>query len=56
MHKLHQVAAWYLDAMQSKIRGSHLSPKVTNNCLNVRDQVEVIEKTKNSPLPFHAGL
>ena len=56
MHKLHEVAAWYLDAMRSKIRGSHLSPRVTNNCLNVRDQVEVIQKTKNSPLPFHAGL
>ena len=37
--------------MLLKIRGNHLTSKVANKCLNVLEQVEMVERNKNGPLP-----
>ena len=55
--KSRQVAVWLIQAVvQLKIRGSHLTCKVANKCLNVREGVEVEKRNKNGPLPFPAVL
>ena len=38
--------------MRLKIRDSHLTCKVANKCLNVRERVEVLEWNKRCPPPF----
>ena len=38
--------------MGLKICGSHLRYKVVNKCLYDHEQVEVVEKNKDVPLPF----
>ena len=35
--------------MQLKIRGSHLTWKVANKCLNVRGWLELVERNKDVP-------
>lgn len=40
--------------MQLKICGSHFTCKVADNCLNVCEQVVVVERNKDSPLPSPA--
>lgn len=32
------------------MRGSHLTSKVTNECLNFRERMEVVERNKDGPL------
>ena len=41
------VAVWWLKAVWLKIRGSHLTSKVTNKCLNVRQRAEVVERNED---------
>ena len=36
--------------MRLKTRGSYLTCKVSNKCLNVRERVEVIDRHKNDTL------
>ena len=40
--------------MRLKICDSHLTCKVANKCLNVRERVEVVEWKKDSPHPSPA--
>ena len=42
--------------VRSKIRGSHLTCKVANRCLNVRERLEVVGWKKDGPLPSFAVL
>ena len=41
--------------MQLKI-GSHLGRKTVNKCLNVREQVEMVETNQDGPFPSPAVL
>ena len=51
--KSHRVAVWQTQALQLKIRDSHLTCKVANKCVNVRERVEVVEWNKRlSPPPL----
>ena len=40
--------------MRLKICGCHITYKVSNECLNVCEQVEMVEEQKTYPLPFLA--
>ena len=40
--------------MRLKIRGNQLTGKVTNKCLNVREQVRMVESGKDVSLPSSA--
>ena len=42
--------------MLLEIRGSHLTCKVANKCLNVCERAEIVERNKYSPLPFATVL
>ena len=42
--------------MQLEIYDIHLTCKVENKCLNVRERVEVIEWDKDGPLPSPIAL
>ena len=42
----------YLQAMQLKIRSSHLTCKFAKQCLNLLERVEVVEKNKEWYPPF----
>ena len=42
--KSHRAAVWQIQAVHLKICDSHLTCKVANKCLHVREEVEVIEK------------
>ena len=48
--KSHRIRAWELQVMQLEFRGSHLTGKVANKCLNVHERVEVGERDKGGPL------
>ena len=50
--KSHRVAVWQTQALQLKIRDSHLTCKVANKCVNVREQVGVVNGMKKGPLPL----
>ena len=54
--KSHQVEVWWLQTLCLKICGSHFTCKVANNCLNVLEMGQVVEKNKDGPLPFPAFL
>ena len=43
---------WQIQALQLKICDSHLTCKIANKCLNVREQVEVVEWNKKWSPPF----
>ena len=44
-----------MQVVQLKICDSHVTPKVANKCLNVRERVEVVEwNKKNNPMPSPA--
>ena len=42
--------------MWLKMPGSHTACKVANECLNLHEQVEVVERNKDDPLPSPAVL
>ena len=42
--------------MRLKMQGSQLTCKVANKSQNVHEQVEVVERKKDCPLPFPAVL
>ena len=50
--KSRRVAVWQLQTMRVKIRDSHLTCKIANKYLNVREGMEVVESNKNVP-PFY---
>ena len=54
--KFHRVADWLLHTMRLQKRGSHLTCKVANKCLNVRERVEVVDRNKDAALPSPAVL
>ena len=50
--KSHGVVVWWIQAVQLKICDSHLTRKVANKCLNVRERVEVVVWNKRRSPPF----
>lgn len=53
MNKSHLVTAvWKLHTLRLKIRVSHRGSETTNKCLDVREQVDVKERKKDSSLPY----
>ena len=54
--KSHQMPVSQLQAIRIKILGSHLTCKVANKCLNIREQEEVGEINKDGPLASHVVL
>ena len=44
--KSHRVAVWWIQTVRLKICDSHLTCKVANKCLNVREWVEKVEWNK----------
>ena len=50
--KSQRVAVWKIQAVRLKICDSHLSCKVANKCLDVREWVEVVEWNKRWSSPF----
>ena len=47
--KSHRVAVWQIQALRLKICDSHLTCKAANKCLNVLEQVGVVEWNKMVP-------
>lgn len=54
VNKSDQVTVRKLNAIRLKIRGTHFRCKIANECLNVREQVEVVHTNKDGLFPFHA--
>ena len=54
--KSHRVAVWQIQAVRLKICDSHLTCKVANKCLNVRERAEVVEWNKRWSRPSAAVL
>ena len=45
--KKNLTTVWLQNALQLKTHGSHLSSKTTQKCLNVCEQVEVLQRNKD---------
>ena len=54
--KSHQVAVWLLHTIRLKIRGSHLTCKIENKCLNVCERMKLVERNIDNFLSSSAVL